>query len=295
MKSLKITITGSLGNIGKPLTQKLVAAGHQVTLLSSDAGKKEAIEALGAIPVIGSMTDLALLSRIFTGADAVFTMVPPKFDAPDNRQYYIDIAQVYAEAIRKSGVKRVVQLSSVGAHLSEGTGPIKGIYALEQIFNGLEDVSVTYLRAGFFYTNFLGNIDMIKHMNILGSNNLAENKLMLVHPEDIADAAAHALQEEGSGKQIQYVISDEQSNAAIAKALGTAVGKPELPWVNFSDEDMKDGLLQAGFPPHFADLYAEMGLAAREGKLWEDYILERKAWEGKIKLEDFAKEFAEKY
>jgi uncharacterized protein YbjT (DUF2867 family) len=126
--SMKITITGSLGNISKPLAEKLVAAGHKVTIISSSADKSAAIEALGATPAIGSIEDIDFLTKAFTGADAVYTMVPPNFATNTWKKYIAGIGHNYAEAIRRSGVKKVVNLSSLGAHLPEGAGPISGMH-----------------------------------------------------------------------------------------------------------------------------------------------------------------------
>jgi uncharacterized protein YbjT (DUF2867 family) len=295
MNSLNITITGSLGNIGRPLTQQLREAGHTVTVISSQAAKKAEITALGAIPAIGLISDVAFLSQAFSGADAVFIMIPPNFAATDYRAYTATSGNNYRQAIRNAGVRQVVLLSSMGAHLAEGTGPISGLHEVEKLFGQLDDVAVTILRPGFFYTNFFGNRDMIRHMNILGSNNAADQNLMLVHPSDIAAAAAVALQEDRKGKSVQYVVSDEQPNAAIARTLGTAIGKPDLPWVEFTDEDAMKGMLQAGLPEPIAAMYTEMGGAVRKGLLWEDYLPERQGWKGSVSLEDFATEFAAQY
>jgi uncharacterized protein YbjT (DUF2867 family) len=89
---MKITVTGSLGNISKPLAKQLIAAGHQVTIISSNEGKKAAIEALGATAAIGSIADAEFLTWAFAGADAVYTMVPPNFGTTDYRKYVSDFA-----------------------------------------------------------------------------------------------------------------------------------------------------------------------------------------------------------
>jgi len=112
---MKIIITGSLGNISKPLTIELVKKGHSVTVVSSSPKKTKDIEALGAKAAIGSLEDLNFLADIFNGADAVYTMVPPNnyFDPNlDLLQYYIGLGNNYAKAIEKSGVKQVVNLST---------------------------------------------------------------------------------------------------------------------------------------------------------------------------------------
>src|SRR5688572_12215727 len=182
---MKITLTGSLGNISKPLAIQLLAAGHQVSIISSNADKIANIEALGAAAAIGSVTDADFLAAAFSGADVVYTMVPPNFAVADLLQYFSHTGKNYAEAIRRSGVKHVVNLSSMGAHLSPAPGPIGGARNVEQILNELEDVAVTHIRAPFFYINFYNNMDMIRHMGILGANYPGHTKLVLVHPEDL--------------------------------------------------------------------------------------------------------------
>ncbi|MNY35090.1 hypothetical protein D3C86_1694730 [compost metagenome] len=166
---------------------------------------------------------------------------------------------------------------------------------MEQTYTELDGVAVKHLRAAFFYINFFGNMDMIKHAGILGSNYGAETPLVLVHPDDIAAAAAEELKDGFTGKSVRYVASDESTAANVAKVLGTAIGKPELPWVEFNDEDALQGMLQAGLPEVMAKSYVEMGDAARSRKLYAHYFDNRPASMGKIKLEDFAVEFATKF
>jgi len=293
---MKYVVTGSLGNISKPLAERLVAAGHSVTVVSSKAEKTAQIEALGARAAIGSVEDVGFLTKTFKGADAVYTMVPPNFGASNWKKYIGGIGENYAAAIKAAGVKNVVNLSSIGAHMSEGCGPVSGLYFVEKALNGLEGVNVKHLRAGFFYTNFLGNIGMIKNMGIIGSNYGEGAKLTLVHPSDIAEAAAiDLLGLSFKGKNIGYVVSDEKTTHAVAAILGKAIGKPDLTWINFSDEDLESGLLQAGLPQEVAKNYAEMGTAMRSGKMTAEYIASRHTVFGKTKLESFGPEFAAIY
>ena len=124
---MKIVLTGSLGNIGKPLAQMLVQKGHEITVISSDAEKQKEIEKLGANAAIGSLEEVDFLNTTFANADAVYCMIPPNnyFDQElDLLAYYIKVATNYAKAIEANGIKRVVYLSSVGAHLQKGSGII---------------------------------------------------------------------------------------------------------------------------------------------------------------------------
>ncbi|MHA4896815.1 NAD(P)H-binding protein [Pedobacter sp. PWIIR3] len=292
---MNITITGSLGNISKPLAEKLINAGHEITIISSDEDKRSAIEELGATAAIGSVEDVAFLTEAFSGKDAIYTMVPPNYGATDVRGFISGVGKKYAEAIKSSGVKQVVNLSSIGAHLDSGTGPIAGLHDTENAYAELSDVAVKHLRAAYFYINFLANIDMIKHAGILGSNYSAETLLVLVHPVDIATAAAEEFEKGFTGQSIRYVASDESTAGEVAKALGSAIGKPELPWIEFSDAEALAGMTGAGLPEPMAKSYVEMGDATRSQKLYEDYFAHRPATLGKIKLADFATEFARAY
>ncbi len=291
---MKIIITGSLGNIGKPLTTKLVAQGHHVTVISSNADRKQAIENLGAKAAIGSVSDAAFLADTFAGADALFAMTPPNLGGSNVVENTVNAGKSFAEAIEKAGVKRVVMLSSIGAHLEDGTGPIKGLYHIEKLYDKL-DTAVTFLRAGFFFTNLYNDVPMIKGAGIIGANYATDTKIPFVHPEDIATAVAEELQKETTGKNIRYIISDVRTPQDVAKALGTAIDKTDLPWIEFTDEQSLQGMIQAGLPEEIAGLYTEMGSGLRSGKIAEDFLTTNASVDGKIKLEDFAKEFAAKF
>lgn len=80
---MKIIITGSLGNIRKPLVQMLVKGGHTVTAISSKAERVGEIESLGASAAIGTLQDVDFLSATMSNADAVYCMVPPNWAASD--------------------------------------------------------------------------------------------------------------------------------------------------------------------------------------------------------------------
>ena len=155
---MNITITGSLGNVGRPLAQQLVAAGHQVTVISHNKDKKKAIEALGATPAIGSIQDASFLTNAFTGADAVFVMTPPASVAVNIVDNTIQSGKAMATAIQQARVPRVVMLSSIGADLPDNTGPIQALFHIEKLYSEIKDTAFVFLRAGSFYLNFLQNM-----------------------------------------------------------------------------------------------------------------------------------------
>ena len=164
---MKIIVTGSLGHISKPLTETLVQNGHTVTVISSKPEKQKEIEAIGATAAVGSIDDVPFLTKTFTGADAVYTMMPPfKFEQDPNLDARAEarrLANNYSSAIRESGVKRVVHLSSIGAHTDKGNGLLAFHFYAEQVFGQLpESVALTFMRPVGFYYNLYQFMDIIK-------------------------------------------------------------------------------------------------------------------------------------
>lgn len=293
---MKITTTGSLGNVAKPLVKKLIAAGHEVTVISTKDDRKSEIEALGAKAAVGSISDEAFLMEAFKGADAVYTMMPPSMGPGNMIQNIADAGQAYANAIKAAGVTRMVMLSSVGADAAVGTGPVGGVHRVEQIFGEqLPNVNITILRSGFFYVNFLRDIPLIKSKGIFGNNYNGNDQLALTHPEDLSTALAAELQAEGNGFEVKYMVSDVSTGDEIAASFGQAIGKPELVWTNIPDEQLKQGMLAGGLPEELIGLIVEMGQGVRAGIITKDFFANGAKVTGQIKLEQFAEEFKAAY
>jgi uncharacterized protein YbjT (DUF2867 family) len=296
---MKIIVTGSLGHISKPLTQELVQNGHSVTVISSNTERQKEIEELGATAAIGSLEDVDFLTSTFTDVDAVYTMVPPGnyFDPSlDLFAYYVRLGKNYRQAIETAGVKRVVNLSTIGGHLAKGSGILVGAHHVQLILDELPvDVAITHMRPTSFFYNLYAYLEMIKSVGFIATNYGAEDMIPWVSPIDIAAAVAEELTTPLSGRKIRYVASEELSGNESASIIGKAIGKPNLKWVLTSDEAALDGLLSIGMNAKIAAGLVEMYSALHSGLLAEDYYKNRPAVMGKVKLKDFAKEFAVTY
>ncbi|PTB96981.1 NAD-dependent dehydratase [Marivirga lumbricoides] len=292
---MKIVVTGSLGNISKPLTKILTANTHQVVVISSSTDRREDIEKTGATAAIGSIDDVAFLNASFQGADAVYLMIPPNFKEFNSLAYYKRIAENYRKAIQNSGVEQIVFLSSWGAHLDRGTGTILGSHHAELILNELDAVHKTYIRPVSIYYNLLNYIEMIKNTGIIGSNFKRDDKIAWVHPEDIAQAVSEELmQSTDEIIKIRYVASDEKTAAETTHILGQAIDRPDLDWVPFSDADVEKSFKERGLPETFAQDLVAINASISSGRMGEDYE-KNKPKLGNIKLEQYAKEFAKAY
>ena len=289
---MNYVITGSLGNISKPLVEGLVQAGHNVSVLTRSTDSAEKITSLGAKALIGNVEDAQFLHDAFAGADVVYTMIPPNYTTDNFREYQNTVAKNMTEALRSNGVKKVVNLSSVGAHLGNGAGVVDGLSDFEKMLNTLENTDILHLRPSFFYQNFFTQIDLIKNMGIMGSNYPGDIPMPFVHVRDIASTALeNLLKPDFTGSSVQYIVSDVRSSNEVASLLGKEIGKPELPWLQFPDDQHKAAMMGAGLKETLVDGYQELGRAFRNGILQGDWE-QNKAPLAPTKLEDFISEFA---
>ena len=298
---MNIIITGSLGNIGKPLTRQLVQKGHTVTVISSKDERQKDIEALGAKAAIGTMQDVTFLTKVFKTADIVYLMetwegIGSLFDQTvDFEAGMRQIGNNYKQAIEQSGVKRVIHLSSVGAHSKKGYGTLSVHYDVEQILNQLpDDISIKFMRPVGFYTNMHRSIQTIKTQGAIISNYGGDEKEPWVSPLDIAQVIAEEMETLFEGRTVRYLASDELSPNEMVKILGEAIGKPDLKWVVIRDEELLEGMLAAGINAKIAKGLVDMQASQRGGLLFEDFYRNKPVL-GKAKFKDFARDFAQVY
>ncbi|MFL9845591.1 SDR family oxidoreductase [Flavobacterium rhizosphaerae] len=298
---MRIVLTGSLGNIGKPLAAELVGKGHSVAVISSSAERRAAIEALGAKPLIGSMFDSDFLTDAFKGADIVYLMetMEAAGDMFDKEVDFIgtivQIGQNYRTAIEKSGVKKVIHLSSIGAHTDQCIGILLFHYKVESILRELpSDVSIKFIRPVGFYINLFSFIPTIKSKSAIISNYGGDQKEPWVSPLDVANAIAEEMDLPFMGRTVRYVASDEVSPNEIAKAIGEAIAMPDLKWEVISDEQLLASWLEIGLNPQVANGFIELQKSQGDGSLYRDYY-RAKPQLGKIKIQDFAQDFAQVY
>jgi uncharacterized protein YbjT (DUF2867 family) len=129
------TITGATGNIGKRISENLLDTGHKVRAVARNVEKLQTLVDKGAEAFSGTLEDTEFLTRAYQGSDAVFAMIPPDFQSNDFRAFQNDIAKSHINAIKNAGLKNVVALSSIGAHLTEGAGIVQGLNDFEQYLN----------------------------------------------------------------------------------------------------------------------------------------------------------------
>jgi uncharacterized protein YbjT (DUF2867 family) len=289
-----ITVMGATGNTGKKITEALLRAGENVRALGRSESKLAELKLEAAEVLSGDTNDAAFLTKAFSGAEAVYTLLPTDPRAPDYRVEQDRQGETIAKAIRESAVRYVVALSSMGADLSEAHGVIAGLHAQEERLKKIEGINLLLLRPVSFFENFYGSLALIKQEGINGDSVKADLAVPMVAARDIADAATKALKaRDWKGVVVRELLGPRDiSYSEATRILGKKIGKPDLQYVQFSYDDQIKALVQAQFSESFARLYVEMTRAFNEGTIKPARTRENTTPTG---FEDFADEWASVY
>jgi uncharacterized protein YbjT (DUF2867 family) len=264
-----IAVMGASGNTGSVVVDQLLASGQKVRAIGRSVDRLKAAVDRGAEPVIGNVLDPDTLASAFNGADAAYAMVPPDYRRSDPRAYYNQVGDAIEKAARDSGVRRIVFLSSLGAELNGGTGPIVGLHDVEERLKTL-GADLRILRPGYFYDNFFSNLSLIESQGINGGAIAPDAPFPMTDPGDIGGVAAEELggRAPGAGSVVRELLGprDYSMNEATSM-IGRAIGKPDLPYIQFPDADLIAALKQAGLSQGIAEAFVEMGHALGEGRV----------------------------
>jgi uncharacterized protein YbjT (DUF2867 family) len=262
-------VTGATGNTGKAIAETLLQKGKKVRVVGRSAERLESLVGKGAEAFVGSVTDGAAMLRAFQGAQAVYLLVPPNYTAENFRAYVTEVGRMYAIALRQAGVPSVVNLSSVGAQLPEGAGPISGLHEVEQQLNHLHGVNILHLRPGFFMENLFINLDLIRNQNINGSSLRGDLPLPMIATRDIAAVAAqHLLSLDFSGQSTRELLGQRDiSMEEATRILGKAIAKEDLAYVQFPYEQAEKAMVAMGLSQDVARSLNEMDRAMNEGRV----------------------------
>jgi uncharacterized protein YbjT (DUF2867 family) len=239
--------------------------GKKVRVMGRDVGRLERFVRKGAEAVTANVSDATALTKAFSGADAAYLMLPPISSREDQERQ----SDAIAKAVKESGLGYAVHLSSYGAHVPEGTGPVAGLHSSEQKLNAISGLNVLHLRAALFMENNLAAIGMIHGMGIVGNALLPDLKVPMIATRDVGDYAAQRLQDlDFSGKQTRELLGERDLSMTEATAvIGHGIGKPDLRYEQFPYERVQQVLTQMGIPPKTATMYIELYMAINAGVL----------------------------
>jgi uncharacterized protein YbjT (DUF2867 family) len=262
-------ITGATGHTGSIAAEKLLATGAKVRVIGREAKRLERFSRAGAEAVVADMTDAAALEAAFSGARAVYAVMPPNLSAPDVRAYQERLTDSLASAIRNNGVGYVVALSSTGADKTYGTGPVLGVHGLEKKLESIDGLNTLSLRCGYFMENLLPQIGIIQSLGFMAGPVRADVPLPMIATSDIGDVAAESLAKlDFVGMETRELLGARHVTFTEAsKIIGTAIGKPALAYRQVPASALKPAMMQMGMSSDMVDQLMEMSEALNTGHM----------------------------
>jgi uncharacterized protein YbjT (DUF2867 family) len=224
-------ILGATGNTGSIIADFLLSKSKKVRVVGRDAKRLQRFVCKGAEAFTADVSDAAALTKAFNGVGAAYLMLPPIVSRDEQERE----SDAIAKAVKDSGLAYAVHLSSYGAHVSGGTGPVTGLHTSEQKLNAIRGLNVLHLRAAYFMENNLAAIGMIQGLGIFGHALLPDLKLPMIATHDVGDYAAHRLLDlTFSGKQTRELLGERDlSMTEATAAIAPSIGKPDLRYQQF--------------------------------------------------------------
>lgn len=259
-------VAGVTGHVGSVVAKTLLAQKHKVKVIVRDADKGKEWSQAGAEVAIGSLEDQAFLTSALKGASGFFALLPPNYQALDFFATQKKTADAIAGAVKESRVPHVVMLSSIGAELAEGTGPIKGLHYLEEKLRAT-GVKLSAIRAASFQENFHSVLGPARQAGIFPNfAPSADHPIPMIATKDIGALAAQSLSSPPAKSEIVDLQGPAYSYRQVAEKLGRALGKT-LKVVDIPAAGHVSALVQAGFSKNLAQEFAEMYAGLASGKI----------------------------
>ncbi len=258
-------ILGASGNTGSIIANCLLSAGKKVRVVGRDSGRLQRFVDKGAEAFTADLSDAAALTKAFSGARAAYLMLPPA----KSREEQERDSDAIAKAVKESRLCYAVHLSSYGAQVAKGAGPVSGLHSSEQKLNAITGLNVLHLRAAYFMENNLAAIGMIQAMGVFGNALLPDLKIPMAATRDVGDYAAQRLLHlDFSGKQTRELLGERDLSITEATAaIARGIGKPDLCYLQFPYDQVQQALTQLGVPPKGAAMYIEMYKSINAGIL----------------------------
>jgi uncharacterized protein YbjT (DUF2867 family) len=265
----KIVIIGATGKVGSKVASRLLADGKEVALIARGEEKLTPFKNIGAEIHAISVLEVDKLTKVLSGADVVLTMIASNPIATDFLEDQRQQADAQINAIIKSGIKNVVNLSSVGCHVLEKNGVIQGLSEMEVKLNQLKGVNVIHLRPTFYLENTFYALGLIKHQGIYGLPIDGAKQFPMIATQDVAEVIVKYLTKvDFKGKSVQSILgAKDYSLKEVTEELRKAIGKEALPYIRFSPEDFTHGNKSAGSSESFAERFTELMIATDNGLL----------------------------
>jgi len=262
-------VLGASGHTGRVVAENLLERGEKVRVVGRSANRLQDLGAKGAEIAIADVGDAPALTKAFKDADAAYVLIPPDPSSNNYRAFQDRVSDAIAASVENAGLRRIVTLSSFGADKASGTGPVVGLYNLEQKLNQIDGVNVLHLRAGYFMENISPQAGVIRMLGNMAGPVRPDLKLPMISTGDIGEAAAEALvRGDFRGKQTKELQGQREIDYnEAAELIGKAIGKPSLGYIQAPNDQLRAAMVHMGLSTNMVELILEMAGALNSGHM----------------------------
>jgi uncharacterized protein YbjT (DUF2867 family) len=272
-----IVITGASGKTGSKAAEALLKTGENTRVIGRSPEHLQHLTEQGAEAMIGDQGNVEFLTRAFSGADAAYVIIPPKYDTDNVRAHYNKMGAVIVDAVRRSELRKMVFLSSLGAEHDTGTGPVVGLHDVEKALDTLSDVDIVFLRPGYFFENTLMNIEQIKNRRIFASDFDPDASILMVASRDIGQKAADLLLKHNfRSHTVEELFGHRITLREVSRLIGQKLDIPHIAYVRASDGEAIDGMMAMGLSRNIAESFVELSQGISKGMITTTMLDPRK-------------------
>lgn len=262
-----IVVTTPTGQIGSQVLDRLLAGGASVRVIVRDPARLPAAVRERVEVVEGSHSDPDVVSKAFSGVEAVFWLVPADHRAASVEAAYVDFSRPACEALTAHKVRRVVGISALGrgTPMAGNAGHVTASLAMDDLI-ARTGVSFRALTMPSFMDNLLRQIELIKTQGMFTFPFSADRKVPSCANRDIAAVAADLLLDETwSGVEEVPVLGPEDLSAAdMARIMSEVLQRP-VRYQHVPGERFKARLIGFGTSEAMAQAMLDMVLAKEAG------------------------------
>lgn len=257
-------ILGAGGQVGSRVAALLESRGQPVRSVFHSAPKQTVTKAENSEIAVADYFDEASLVKAFRGGDTVLLLTPESMTSENMLADAKKVFANYKAALKDSGIRRVVGLSSGGAQRTPGTGTLQLYALLEESLQALE-METYVIRPAYYYSNWMMYLEAAQTDGVLPAFFPPDLAIPMIAPSDVAALIADVM-EKRAGHPITEVTGPSlYTTADIARFMGDALGR-DVTAVQIPQADWLPGLLQAGFSRSAAEHLLGMMQAVIDGK-----------------------------
>ncbi|KXV33197.1 NmrA family NAD(P)-binding protein [Gluconobacter thailandicus] len=182
-------ILGGTGHVGRAVVKTVLAAGHDVTVVSRRASSASGGE---FSTVALDVTDTSALRALFQKARRVFVLNPPAAVSGNTDIEERRTVRSILKALQGIRLEKLVVQSTYGAQPGEHCGDLGVLYELEQGARRL-DVTVCIVRAAYYMSNWAGLLESAKATGVMKTLLPSAQAFPMVAPEDVGHFAGQML------------------------------------------------------------------------------------------------------